>query len=322
MKLYLVVSLLIQSIQVISSETFARGKASWDDDPRYDTTWVEPHDKVYALKGGEVLNPSETLKLLKVLEGKYVIRKDDESVSKLKDVEDLLSFAEIVEGPCVKPDETFKSIALTLRRHASRPNIVAFLKHYRDIQFSNCRVILNNNLQYDIELLPNSMRDALMKLKESVEALNPNQNLKEHAFMNLRSSLYFKPIEQLLENQLNPFFERVYENRNGLYDYNREFNNLIKEPCIRIALEKPIRITEYKFLAEDEEMLKKFDSFTMDWLGCYNICSVISADGEKYLNRIRDLILSDLLKYTRPPITVQEVKKTKKGCFSCVNFNS
>lgn len=314
MRVHLIASLLICLVQVTPGE--GGPKASWDGDPRYDTTWVEFHRKVYAL-GGEVLDPSETLELLRILESKYEIRRDEESVSKYKRVRELLKIAEMNQEKCEKPSEIFESIAYEISCNHPYVNLMAFLNYYRNIQVENCKEMLNNKLQIDIELLPKSVVDSIRKFKESVLVANTDNQLKERAFIFASGDSIVNGVAHYLEHQLSPFVERVLEGRNGVGLYNREFNKLIREPCTMITVEKPISVKEYRLIARDREMLKKFDPFALEWLENYNLCLAIIHGGERNCGRTRDLSLSKLLKSVRPT-TVERATKKEKGCFSCI----
>lgn len=47
-------------------------QASFDNDPRYDTSWMELDAKLHS-QDRRLLDPEETLNILKTLEGKYKI---------------------------------------------------------------------------------------------------------------------------------------------------------------------------------------------------------------------------------------------------------
>lgn len=89
---------------------------------------------MYAFEG-EILDPSETSRLLKILEEKYLIRRDEESVKKYNRVLDLLEMARI-SNLCQIPEAIFKKIDRELSLDQMYPDVVAFLDHHREIQFN------------------------------------------------------------------------------------------------------------------------------------------------------------------------------------------
>lgn len=319
MKFYLLACLEICLLQVILARKLFDGipQASWDGDPRYDLTWKEFHDKVYAFKG-EILDPSETLRLLEILEEKYKIRCDEESVIKYNQVLNLLEIARI-SNQCEIPEATFRKIDRELSYNRIYPNVAAFLDYHRRIQYHACEQRLNDKLLQDVELLPKSIGDNLQQLKESIVAANPNEQLRERAFEASNQALIVQGVANYLEKQLNPFVKRVLEGHDGINVYNMEFKKLIKEPCERIATgDKQISVYELRLVSDNKEMLEKFSPFSRNWLENFNLCRSIISGINRYTNEICDLSLSLLLKKTRPATLQKKIKKISKSCLSCI----
>lgn len=316
MKSYFVASILICILQGVFGSSGFSPQVSWDGDPRYDMSWKEFHDKVYA-RDGDMLDPSETLRLLKILEEKYKIRHDEESVLKYKRVMELLNIASLNSNKCERPNETFKNIGYELSCNQAFVNVVAFLNHYKDEQFNICRQTLSEKLQYDVELLPKSYGDNLQELKESIlNSISNDQSMRRKAFRALDQSLAVKGVANYLERKLDPFVTRVLEAHNGVNVYNKEFDKLIREPCDRIATgDKQIRVQEIRILSNNEEILDRLDLFSRNWLENYNLCYGLTLDGDRYINRVRDQSLSILLKNTRP---VQKKQDGDRTCLSCI----
>lgn len=286
MKFYLIASLLIYTILVINGSRNLAQAGPID--------WKKLDKKVYLLSG-DILDPSETLGLLKILEKQYSTLKGEKSTSKHQSIKNLLRITEMIQEQCENIDKTFEIIYREFSFNSRYPNLVAFLTHYRDIQFSICQETLNNRLQHDIELLPKSIGDNFKKFKESVLAANPFDYPRGQIFKISDRNLLIKGIAHYLEQQQNTFDEKLVNAHSRVDIYKIKFDNLIREPCNRIMNTEPISVQEYRVLARDTEMVRKLGSFAREWMENSNLCYSIF-NGEGGINTIRDFSMVHLFR--------------------------
>lgn len=316
--------LLICSLGSVSGSSIRAPQTSWDDDPRYDLSWVEFHEKLFAVDG-QVLDPIDTLNLLESLENKYKIRRDEESIEKYKQIRGLLHIAELNDEKCEHSKETFKIIDEQFIQNKEYPNVVAYLSQCGYAQYLICEKILTDRLETDVEQLPTSTRANLEKLKESMIATNIDEPILKQLFLIKDRELLIKGIAHYMGRQLLPLVSKIVNNDDGPSIYYNKFDELIKEPCDKVG---KINIREIQTMAKYEIMLEKSSPFVRKWTENINLCSSIIG------GTVRDMSLlppssfqaflrnNKQLKIHRPrdrlPVA-SEKKPKKKGKFSLLS---
>lgn len=250
-------------------------------------SWPELETKLDAYAGW--LEPSETLKLLETLEGRFKVGNDEESKRKHKRIKTLLHISEINKKKCEYYSlVTFKLIDEQLSLNVNHNNVLTFLKHYRDAQYEMCHETLFENLKEDVESLPSSFGSNLDNLKRSILRLNKLERNREDLLSGISRDMIRESIIDIIERQLGPFAERIGRIRDGEEVVKKEFDKLIQEPCNRLAGKKPLKIQEFKILSSEREIVKKFDPFVRSWLENYNLCLNMIGDQGDGLDLLRD----------------------------------
>lgn len=298
---------------------------SWDGDPRYDLSWVEFHQKLYAVDR-EVLDPIETLDLLKILEEKYKIRRDEESIEKYKKIRGLLHIAELSDEKCEHTIETFNIMNEQFNLNKQYPNIVAFLDQCRDAQYIICEKVLIERLEDDVKQLPQWYEQNLEELKASMVVASIFDPIKKQVFRTSNPVLLMQGIAHFLERKLFPFATKVVNAGDGVTVYIDKFNDLIKKPCYDIT--ENLRIQEVKTMEKDERSLEKLNTFARKWLEDFNLCLSIMNNSD-HINQLRSSSLLMLLNKNQearirkeevnlPPLKIKEPKrKTTSSSWSC-----
>lgn len=320
--------LLICSLSSLVNCSTGEPQTSWDGDPRYDLSWVEFHEKLFATDG-QVLDPIDTLDLLKSLENKYKIRRDEESIGKYKQIRGLLHAAELNDEKCEHSKATFEIIDEQFVQNKLYPNVVAYLSECRDAQYLICEKILTERLETEVEQFPISIGANLEKLKESMMATKIDEPIWKLLFSIGDRELLVKGIAHYMRRQLLPLVSKIVNNDDGPSIYYAEFEKLIKEPCDKVG---KINIQEIQTMAKYEIMLEKFSPFVRKWLENTNLCSSITGGTERDKSLLPSLSLQAFLRNNkqfriRKPIDklpVAPEKKPKKECkfsvLSCLGY--
>lgn len=312
MNFYLLILVQVCLVDLTFSSTYdnwATGqapKASWDDDPRYDLTWKEPQAKLDALVGGEVLEPNETLELLKILDEKYKIRGDEDSLGKHRRIKDLLSVSELDEGNC---DQSIKLIGKLQGWNSAFPNVLAYLRHYEEAQYEICSEKLLGNLRKEVATLPGSIEQVLDRLKTSTIQANSQKSVKESLFKSDNDAI-INGVVEFMKRELDPI---PVEDPNVESVFKTKFDGLIKKPCETLVGKWPIKIAEFKILSQEKELVKRLDPLAIKWLENYYLCSSIYGSSDL----IRDASMVSILNRDHRSENKQMGKK-QANCLNCL----
>lgn len=317
MKFFLLI--LVSALQIcfscvglVFATTFGKPEASWDGDPRYDLSWQEPQAKLDA-DDGTVLSPDQTLNLLKSLEEKYKIRGDEESKNKYERVQSLLKIAELSAKPCSQiPDNVFELVQKQLSLDGRYPNVLAYLKHHRNILYETCRQVMIEDLKRDVDTLPRSFEYIFKGLKHSMVWSNLQEPTRQTLFDISQQAIQDGVIDYM-DRQLDPFREKVVKARDGKQVFKVEFERLIIRPCTRLAVDKPFRIGKFKILSDDKDIVKEFDPFVRSWLENYNLCSnIIHYSGG--VDLLQEISLNTLSSKNKKPSSMKRMWWLCKNC--------
>lgn len=253
-------------------------KASWDNDLRDDSSWTEYDTKLYA-KGGQVLDPKETLDILRILEEKL-----KGSIRKYKDVYALLNIADVSRTNCEELPKILDLIDLKRHENLDYQNIVAFLDKQKIDHYLNCQQSLHENSQQISKILPDLIGQNFERLKESMVEVMPI--IQDQVFRTSYRELLAEGAANFLKNQPVPAKElfRSRESRENLYK--QKFDELVNEPCKKFLEIGRDTYKVFRSLSKDKRILKSFDPFVRKWLENYNLCYSIS-DNQREADLIR-----------------------------------
>lgn len=249
-------------------------QASFDNDLSYDTTWIEPHTKVFS-QVGPALKPSETLELLKVLDEKYKIRKDEDSIKKHEQVVELLEVSRVEEEKCLTYYTEYKILQEMLDDNWFLPNLVDYLQHYNQELFKLCNGHLLKFLKQDVAKLPEGTEGFLELLKQVMAAASAQES---------KTGDYLIHDTPTLTRGIVLFLEKTSSlgGKEQAQELFKEYDLSIRKPCMIVKKTIQSSIAEFEMLRNSDQFVNQFDPLAIEWLDNYDVCMSIVGRGKAY----------------------------------------
>lgn len=245
--------------------------------------WVDRdlRDKLYS-ESENVLGPSGTLSLLKLLDEEYRAHMDEEPTKKHQAIIELLNVADLNEEKCPLFYTEYKILQQLLSANVKFPNIVNYLKHYKDAMFSLCQGFLLSKLKEDIQKLPDDTEKFLELLKQSMIESSQNSQLIDRLFQISDFQSLSKGILLFMEKTSGPLKPSTQDGEKGSASFSEEYDSLIVKPCNVIRKQIQYSMSEFSTLSHENHMLQLLDPFAKLWLQNFNVCMSIVGRGRAF----------------------------------------